>query len=179
MKAVWPEALSDEQLLALGATEANATMTEAKHELIRAVRAVRASYKISTTRPIDIVLKPVNADGADFLKKDELALKSLLGAGEFSIVPDYSGNGPCGVAVSGIATAYVPLAGIIDVEAELKKLAKQEDEIVKYLESVRKKLSNQNFVSHAPREVIEKEEQKIVEFEEKLARVREQIASFK
>ena len=115
----------------------------------------------------------------DFLKKDELAPKSLLGAGEFSIVSDYNSNGPCGVAVSGIATAYVPLAGIIDVEAELKKLSKQEDEIVKYLESVRKKLSNQNFVSHAPREVIEKEEQKIVEYEEKLARVREQIASFK
>ncbi len=179
MKATWPAALTDEQLAALGVTAKNANMTEAKHELIRAVRAVRASYKISTTKPIDIVLKPADAEGEEFLKRDELALKSLLFAADFAIASDYSGNGPCGVAVSSIATAYIPLAGIIDVEAELKKLAKQEDEIVKYLESIRKKLSNQNFVSHAPKEVIEKEEQKIVEYEGKLARVREQMEAFK
>ena len=90
----------------------------------------------------------------------------------------YKADGPCGVAVSGIATAYIPLAGIIDLEGEKKKLLKQEEEIVKYLESIKKKLSNQNFVSHAPQAVVDAEKAKIVEFEEKLARVREQLKAY-
>ena len=86
---------------------------------------------------------------------------------------------PCGVAVSAIATAYLPLKGIIDVDAEVKRLEKQEVETVKYLDGVRRKLSNQNFVARAPKEVVEAEQAKVTEAEAKLARIREQIASFR
>ncbi|MBR4222384.1 MAG: hypothetical protein IKR81_14575, partial [Victivallales bacterium] len=64
-------------------------------------------------------------------------------------------------------------------DAEVKRLEKQEAEIIKYLESIRKKLSNQNFVARAPKEIVDAEKAKITEFEEKLARVREQMKAYK
>lgn len=82
------------------------------------------------------------------------------------------------MAVSNLATAYVPLAGIVDFEAELARLRKQEDEVVKYIESVQRKLANVNFVSRAPEEVVNKERERIAEFSEKLARIRAQIEVF-
>ncbi len=114
----------------------------------------------------------------DFLNRDSAAMKSLMAASSLSVALDYRPEGPCGVAVCGMATAYVPLAGIIDLEAECRKLRKQEDEISKHMESIRRKLSNQSFVEHAPKEVVEKEREKIAESEGRLARVREQLAAF-
>ena len=55
---------------------------------------------------------------------------------------------------------------------------KQEAEMVKYLEGVNRKLSNQNFVARAPADVVAAEKAKVTEGEAKLARIREQIATF-
>ena len=77
-----------------------------------------------------------------------------------------------------MGTAYIPLAGVVDLAAECERLRKQEAELVAYLASVRKKLDNANFVARAPQDVVDKERARIVEFDEKLSRVRQQLASF-
>ena len=179
MKAEWPKPIDDATLASFGATAAHAELTEAKCELIRAVRAMRASYNIATNSPLDIYIAPTTAEAAEFLTRDSAALKSLLSASTLTVKENCKPEGPCGTAVSTIATAYIPLAGVIDLDAEVKRLEKQEAEIVKYLESIRKKLSNQNFVARAPKEIVDAEKAKITEFEEKLARVREQMKAYK
>ncbi len=179
MKAEWPKPIDDATLASFGATAAHAELTEAKCELIRAVRAMRASYNIATNSPLDIYIAPTTAEAAEFLTRDSAALKSLLSASTLTVKENCKPEGPCGTAVSTIATAYIPLAGVIDLDAEVKRLEKQEAEITKYLESIRKKLSNQNFVARAPKEIVDAEKAKITEFEEKLARVREQMKAYK
>ncbi len=179
MKAEWPKPIDDATLASFGATAAHAELTEAKCELIRAVRAMRASYNIATNSPLDIYIAPTTAEAAEFLTRDSAALKSLLSASTLTVKENCKPEGPCGTAVSTIATAYIPLAGVIDLDAEVKRLEKQEAEIIKYLESIRKKLSNQNFVARAPKEIVDAEKAKITEFEEKLARVREQMKAYK
>ena len=171
--------IAEDALNAMGATEAHAAMTEAKCELIRSVRALRASYNIPTGKPLDIVIAPASGDAAEFLRRDKTALQAFLAAGTLDIVDAYKQEGPCGTAVSTMATCYVPLKGIVDLEAELKKLQKQEEELLKYIETVQKKLSNANFVARAPKDVVDKEKAKIAESEEKLARVRAQMEAYK
>ncbi|MBR0457909.1 MAG: valine--tRNA ligase, partial [Victivallales bacterium] len=179
MNATWPVALDSATLDALNATAEHAEATEAKHELIRAVRAMRANYQLSPAKAVDLAIAPVDEASAAFLKRDEAALKVLFNASTLTILPvGGKGEGACGVAVSSIATAYLPLKGIIDVAAEVQRLQKQEAEMVKYLEGVNRKLSNQNFVARAPKEVVEAEKAKVTEGEAKLARIREQLASF-
>lgn len=178
MKAEWPVAMADDVMTEYGATAGHAALTEAKWDLIRSARALKASYQLPPSRQLDYVVVPASPEAAAFLRRDHIALQSLLAAANLNIEDTYKAEGPCGVAVSGMATVYVPLTGVVDLDAERAKLAKQEAEIVKYLDSVRKKLSNQNFVARAPQAVVDAEKAKIVEFEEKLARVREQMKAY-
>jgi valyl-tRNA synthetase len=178
MLAQWPEPLSDGQLAELGADEEACRRSEAKFELIRAVRTVRANYLIPSSRPLEVILVPVAAEDLAYLRRDEQTLQSLLVASQVQLLSDYQPDGPCGVAVSSMGTAYIPLAEVVDLAAECERLRKQESEMLNYLASVRKKLDNANFVARAPAEVVAKERARIVEFEEKLSRVRQQLLSF-
>ena len=174
MLSSWPEAIGDEQLALLGADPELVRFNEAKFELIRAVRNLRASYQIPGNRPIKLLLETVSREAEDFLRVDMTALCSLLNAEsvQFAGRPEAA----CGVALSDIGTAYLPLAGVVDLEAELARLRKQEEASSKYLASVQRKLANANFVSRAPEEVVARERQNICDTEEKLSRIREQIA---
>ncbi|NLZ64470.1 MAG: valine--tRNA ligase [Lentisphaerae bacterium] len=176
MLADWPIAMDNHQLTQLGADDSLVALTTDKFELIRAVRNLRANYQISSSRPISVIVSPASETAREFLLRDQSSLQSLLVAESLSFGDKPAGA--CGVAVSNLATAYVPLAGIVDFEAELARLRKQEDEAVKYIESVQRKLANVNFVSRAPEEVVNKERERIAEFSEKLARIRAQIEVF-
>ena len=178
MKTEWPAAISEDVLNGYGATQAAEDDAEAKFELIRAIRAVRANYGIATSKALDMIVSPANDEMHEFLKRDEASFKALVNAGELKFVPGYQPEGPSGVAVSTAATAYIPLAGIVDLDAEKKRLEKQEAELAKYVGVVEKKLSNEKFVSKAPADVVAQERAKLAEAQEKLARVREQMKAY-
>ena len=169
---------SEDVLNGYGATQAAEDDAEAKFELIRAIRAVRANYGIATSKALDMVVAPANDEMHEFLKRDEASFKALVNAGDLKFVPGYQPEGPSGVAVSTAATAYIPLAGIVDLDAEKKRLEKQEAELAKYVGVVEKKLSNEKFVSKAPADVVAQERAKLAEAQEKLARVREQMKAY-
>ncbi len=175
MMTEWPAAIPEDVLNGYGATQAAEDDAEAKFELIRAIRAVRANYGIATSKALDMVVAPANDEMHEFLKRDEASFKALVNAGDLKFVPGYQPEGPSGVAVSTAATAYIPLAGIVDLDAEKKRLEKQEAELAKYVGVVEKKLSNEKFVSKAPADVVAQERAKLAEAQEKLARVREQM----
>jgi len=60
----------------------------------------------------------------------------------------------------GRCEVYVPLAGMIDLEQEAERLQKEIEQKEGFLQSVEKKLSNRQFVTKAPDEVVERERQK-------------------
>lgn len=175
MCAVWPAPFDPDRLERLGATTEVVELVTAKFELIRAVRNVRANYTIPPSRRIDVIISPVTDALGEFLTRDSVSLQSLLYAAHVDIRSGYQPDGPTGVAVSTMGTAYIPLAGVIDVEAECKRLEKQRDEILGFMERAEKKLANEGFVSRAPREVVDKEKERLAELRDKLARVREQL----
>ena len=72
----------------------------------------------------------------------------------------------------------VNLVGIIDFEAEKKRLEKEASSYKKDLEAVNKKLSNENFINKAKQEAIETEKRKQKEFEDKLKGINEVLSSF-
>jgi valyl-tRNA synthetase len=70
---------------------------------------------------------------------------------------------------------YVPLEGLIDVEAERARLHKEITRLVASVESIQKKLSNPNFIDRAPKEVVQKEQEKLSNFEESLEKLRRNL----
>lgn len=77
--------------------------------------------------------------------------------------------------IAGTTTYEVPLADMIDTEAERAKLAKEIDYLNGFKASIEKKLSNERFVAKAPAAVVEGERKKLADAEAKIAQLTESL----
>lgn len=77
--------------------------------------------------------------------------------------------------IAGTTTYEVPLADMIDTEAERAKLVKEIDYLKGFKASIEKKLSNERFVAKAPAAVVEGERKKLADAEAKIARLTESL----
>ncbi|WP_022949187.1 valine--tRNA ligase [Methylohalobius crimeensis] len=78
------------------------------------------------------------------------------------------------IALVGELKILIPMAGLIDKEAELQRLTKEIDKLNKELPRVEGKLNNPKFLERAPDEVVAKERQKLEEMQASLSRLEEQ-----
>lgn len=77
--------------------------------------------------------------------------------------------------IAGTTTYEVPLADMIDTEAERAKLAKEIDYLKGFKASIEKKLSNERFVAKAPAAVVEGERKKLADAEAKIAQLTDSL----
>jgi len=73
--------------------------------------------------------------------------------------------------VSG-AEVFLPLAGLIDVDEERARLAKEAAKLLDDLENVKKKLRNQDFLRKARADVVERERERLAQLEETLEKLK-------
>ena len=66
---------------------------------------------------------------------------------------------------------FINLAGLIDIEKEIKRLKKEKEKIEKKLLQIERKLKNKEFLEKAPKEVVEKEKFNYKEFKERLNKI--------
>jgi len=132
-------------------------------DVIVAVRNIRGELNVSPGKPVKVLLKNVNDNDTRCLQEyrgflSALAkLDSIEIAGE--IVP------PSATAIAGQLEIMVPLAGLIDVGAEVARLEKEIDKLQKDTQRLAGKLSNAKFVERAPAEVVDKEREKLAQGE--------------
>ena len=67
---------------------------------------------------------------------------------------------------------YIPLKGIIDIEVEKERLSKEIKRLEGALLSVNKKLLNEKFISNAPKNVIDKEKNKKIDWDNSIAKLK-------
>ena len=178
MTDVWPTAVDASQLTAWGATREPMTFVENKFALVTGVRNVKANYRIPLTTRVDVLFTPASPTIAAFLAEDVDAFRAMAFVGDLRI--DGGGenspvHGPSAMVVSSLGTARIPLAGLIDVDAEVGRLQKQQKELAAYAAAVRGKLANAGFVSRAPAAVVEGERGKLSDTEAQLQRIAVQL----
>ncbi len=86
------------------------------------------------------------------------------------------------LAMSAVLTGaeiFLPLAGLINIEEEIKRLEKELEKWTSEVKRVQGKLSNERFVSNAPEEVVEAERAKEKDYLEKQTAVKERIESLR
>jgi valyl-tRNA synthetase len=74
---------------------------------------------------------------------------------------------------------YLPLGDLVDAEEEIAKMEKELDYTRGFLNSVKKKLSNERFVNNAPETVVESERKKMSDAETKIKTLEEQIGALR
>ena len=72
---------------------------------------------------------------------------------------------------------FIPIAGAIDVDAEIQKINEELKYTRGFLQSVQKKLSNERFVNNAPPKVVELERKKAADAEAKIATLEKSLIS--
>ena len=149
-------------------------------DFILGVRRIRGELDVSPSKPLDVLLENADAHARDWLGAHQRLLKFLARIENISVLGREDDIPQSAVALLGKMKIHVPMAGLIDKDAELARLGKQIDKMEKNVEGGRKKLSNESFVNNAPGDVVEKERQRVKEMEETLEELknqRERIAS--
>ncbi|MEX6501278.1 valine--tRNA ligase [Pseudomonas zhanjiangensis] len=142
--------------------------------LMLGLRQIRGEMKISMAKRIDIILK--NASDEDQRRlADNLPLLNKLAKLESVRVLKAGEQAPMSATtLVGEMEVLVPMAGLIDKNAELARLDKEIARLDGEVKRVGGKLSNQGFVAKAPAEVLDKERAKLAEAEQALAKLAEQ-----
>lgn len=165
---LFDEALCDEE------SEALVSMLQ---ESARAVRAARANLQIGPEKKLKVVMRLEKGSKADFLASEASLLSSFMGASAVIVDTDGREDVSGAFPVSSVGfEAFVFVRDAIDVDAELKRLEAELGKAEALLEASEKKLANENFISHAKPEAIEKEKGKKAEALERIAKAKEHMA---
>ena len=141
-------------------------------ETITAVRAFRAEKNIPNKTPIELHIK--TGEQSAFEPYFSL-LNKFLNTTDITFTND-TVEGASAIRVR-TAEIFIPLAGSVDVGAEIDKIKADIDYTEGFLKSVMKKLGNERFVSNAPAAVVEKEQQKKADAETKLEMLKTSLAN--
>ena len=138
---------------------------ESLKELVQSVRTLRSEFNLPPGKKIKVrVMCDEGFAHKDFFANETKLMGSLTGSNDIEMFSgEDSKDGAIGAVGNGFQ-AYVYIKDAIDVDAEIAKLKKGIDKNMKLKEQTEKKLSNENFVSRAKPEIIEKEKSKLEEF---------------
>jgi len=157
--AEWPKPLRELE------TEVAETF-EVLRGIIAQLRNVRATYNIPYSKKIDVIL--VNA-GA--VQSEEKIIIDQVKLGEVTFVETDTKPEQVTTRVVGQTTIHVPLADLVDLEAEKTKTEKEFAEAKAYVLSLEKTLGNAGFRANASAEVITQREASLAEAKERVLKL--------
>ena len=144
-------------------------------ELVRAIRNARAEKKVSPGKRIAALIA-----GGERLGVLQSELKTIIALGqldsaqtELSAALAEKPQGAVSLVVAGVEV-YLPLAGLVDSEAEAARLQKELNEVRGQIERLEKLLGS-NFAEKAPAAVVDKEREKLATFRETAAKLEAQL----
>ena len=163
--APWPEAHPD---WIQPDAEGDVRFTQ---ELIGAIRGIRADFRIHPTQEMTVHCQVADAGLIDVLSGAAKAVRSLAKCTMVFVDGDEDRPAGCASGVLRDMEFYIPLAGLINLEIETERLAKERGRVEQELEKVRKRLANGQFVQKAPADVVEKEKNKQNDYEDMIGRL--------
>ena len=122
-----------------------------------AIRNIRGEMNVSPAKEVELLLQDGDTADRQRLAATEALLKRLAKVGSLRWLAEDEEPPPASVQVVGRLKVMVPLAGLIDADAECARLRKEIDKLNKDLARVDAKLGNANFVAKAPAAVVAKE----------------------
>ena len=146
---------------------------ELAEEAVNALRGIRQQKNISPKEALEVKFK-----GAFPVRMLPVVCK-LANISNASIVEDFGATAEGVSQMIRTVEMYVPLTGKVNVEEEIAKIEAELEYQKKFLESVRRKLSNESFVAHAPEKVVAMERKKEADSLSKIEGYESQLKALK
>ena len=141
--------------------------------VIVGVRNIRGEMNISPAKALPIYMTKGDASDQRRLEENRQFLSKLASLESITWLDNPEDAPLCATALAGDLEILVPMAGLIDVDAELARLDREIDKNALEAKKLTGKLSNAKFVDNAPAEVVAKERQKLSDFESSLSQLQE------
>jgi valyl-tRNA synthetase len=139
------------------------------------IRQIRGEMDISPGKILPVLLEQSSEDDRMFAQRNALVLKRVGRVASVAILAPNEDVPASATALLGNMRIQVPMAGLIDVDAERARLTKQREKVAADLAKSTSKLSNDKFVNNAPEKVVTQERERVAEFEQQIAQLDEQL----
>jgi len=146
--------------------------------VVRAIRNLRVEAGVPDKQAVEAILQFADAADADAMRplESDLCAAANVSAVSFAAPGDATPDKAL-VAVLDEVSVFVPLAGLVDLDAERGRLTKEREKAASDLDVQRKKLANEAFVGKAPEAVVQKVRDREAELAEQIERLDARIAS--
>jgi valyl-tRNA synthetase len=164
----WPERNREEE------SDDDARVFGIMQEMVSGIRNVKSEYNVAPGREIAATVNLPEGDAglADAIGRHEAYFGRLARVNELTVGSGQARPQASASVVVGRNEVFIPLAGMINIDAERERLAKEIDQKERFLQGVRKKLANEHFVARAPADVVERERAKENDAEAEVSRLR-------
>ncbi|RLB67749.1 MAG: valine--tRNA ligase, partial [Deltaproteobacteria bacterium] len=144
-------------------------------DVIRAIRNIRGEMDVPPGRQITALLDCKSDKVQNILEEGTAAIRVLGKVGELTIGQGIDRPEQAATQVAGDVEISLPLAGLVDIAEEEKRLQKEIAKVQKDVDLFTKKLANEKFVANAPIHVLEKDRGKLKAAEEKMTVLQESL----
>jgi len=148
-------------------------------DAITGIRTIRGELNVPPSVKLNVSIRTYSQTIEKILNENVHYIKVLANVAEIEIGMNVKKPGGSATFVKSSMEIYVLLKGIVNVEAEVARLKKDEIEVERTIILLNKKLVNEDFLQRAPREVIEKEKVKYEEMRLKKERIVKSIEKLK
>ena len=136
-------------------------------DIVTQLRTIKSQWQIKPGQAVDCILSSEDPRQLDLLQANAAVIRASVKINTLTFAQELPG-------VKGLATGLVdktafavPLAGIIDIREERKRLTQQIEDIQKLITNLNRRLGNDAFIQKAPPEVVHKERARLTEFQNK------------
>ena len=171
MFAKWPKPLDADELAYFGILPEDEKTANDKYEAVNLGRGLKSTFNIN--KRVRFVLKPNQELPAHEIE----VLRILLNAEPLDVDAAFAPTQGTPSALTPLGTLFLPLDGLIDVEAERARIGKEVAKVESELEKVTAKLADEKFTSKVPQKVLDEHQQRKTDWQEKLAKLKEMMSA--
>ena len=172
MFAPWPKPLDEDELAHFGILPEDEKTANDKYEVVNLGRGLKSTFNLN--KKVRFVLKP----NQDLPAHETEVLRILLNAEPLDLDADYAPAKGTPTAITPLGELFLPLEGVIDVDAERARVSKELEKASAELGKVRSKLADENFTSKVPEKVLEEHRAREADWASKVSKLEEMLAVF-
>ena len=171
MTALWPEWKTDWDF------REDETSVEMIKEAVRGIRAVRTQMNVPPSKKASVYVVSEDEQIRETFERGSVFFATLGGATEILIRKDKEGIADDAVStVIPNATIYIPFAELVDIEKEIERLKKEVERLSKEIARYNGMLNNEKFISKAPEAKVQEEKDKLANYQQMMAQVKERLS---
>ena len=174
MNAPWPKPFDSDFRDHYALDDCYLEFANQKYDVVTQGRNLRRIGNIQSGKKVKFVLKP----NREMLPHDIEVIKILLNAEALEISESYAAKKGTPTAHTPMGELFLPLEGHVDPAAEIARLTKEKEKIQAEIGKVEQKLANPAFASKVPASVLAEHQQRLTDWQAKLAHVLEALKAF-